>query len=888
MKGSEIRTAFLDFFKARGHEVVKSSSLVPENDPTLLFANAGMNQFKNLFLGSEKRAYTRAATAQKVLRISGKHNDLENVGVTARHHTFFEMLGNFSFGDYFKQGAIEYAWDFITKVLKLPEDRLWVTVFENDDEAAKLWPEVAGVKKERILRCGEKDNFWSMGETGPCGPCTEIYYYIGDKPESQSEAEFRKDDGTYLEFWNLVFMQFDRSKDGKLTPLPRPCVDTGMGLERITSIVQGVKSNYDSDLLRDLITCSEQLSGLKYDGRSYLERDLRSDKAYASDVAMRVIADHSRSMTFLIADGVTPGSDGRGYVLRRLIRRAVRHGRVLGFHKPFLGTVSKQVIKSFAAAYPELVERQELILRQIEAEERKFSETLDAGLLVLQEQVKKVKAGQLFPGDVAFLLHDTYGFPLDLTQDALKAFHMQVDEAAFERAMAGQKSRSREDRKSRQISYTSFKVEAPKTNFLGYQSLAADARVSQIVSADGGSQGSWTSGAVVSVICDATPFYAESGGQVGDTGSIRLKDCSLRVLDTQKVNQDYVVHACEVISGELSSKHVGESAWLEVDASRRQKIRLNHSATHLVHAALRAVLGTHVKQAGSRVDDGSLRFDYSHFAAVTPEQLRDIQAFANEQVRSNHEVTTRVLPIDEAKKTGAIALFGEKYGDVVRVVQMGPQSIEFCGGTHAGRTGDIGFVLFDSEGGVSAGVRRIECVAGSGALELTELLQRERNSLAQLLKSDAHDLQSKIEKALDRSRALEREIEELKSKLASKASGDLLGNARLTPSGIKVIVERVEGADVDTLRSMVDELRGKMGSGVVALGSGNGGSGIVVLGVTPDLIGKYNAGKVVKDALSATGAGRGGGKPDFAQAGGVSSEKMPVVLDKMFELIAAG
>jgi alanyl-tRNA synthetase len=881
MNTAQIREAFLNYFQSKQHQIVKSSALVPENDPTLLFTNAGMNQFKDLFLGSEKRSYSRATSAQKVLRISGKHNDLENVGVTARHHTFFEMLGNFSFGDYFKSGAIEYAWEFITKVLKLPESRLWVTVYEKDDEAFELWQKLAGVKADRILRCGESDNFWSMGDTGPCGPCTEIHFYIGDKPEAQSEAEFRKGDGQYLEFWNLVFMQYNRDKQGNLTPLPRQSVDTGMGLERIASIVQGKTANYDNDLLRALITRAESISSISYNGSSYQERDVKQDRQYAYDIAMRVLADHSRSITFLIADGVQPASDGRGYVLRRLIRRAVRHGRVLGLTKPFLSEMANAVIKLMSEAYPELNERQAIILKLIQAEEIKFSETLDSGLGILRTEVEKLKAGEKFPALAAFILHDTYGFPLDLTQDALKAYKLEVDVEGFEKAMQEQRSRSREDRKGRDISYLSVKVDAPKTHFLGYEELKAEAKLAQILS-ESDNTDNFPVNSELGLIFDATPFYAESGGQVGDSGIIEFSSARLKVLDTQKLNHDYYVHQCQLLEGQLSRSALGQKASLSVDCERRQRIRASHSATHLVHSALRKVLGEHVKQAGSRVDDHSSRFDYSHFSSVSQEELELIQSLVNQEIRANHEVQTRVLPIEEARKTGAIALFGEKYGDKVRVVEIGAQSVEFCGGTHVKRSGDIGSLILLSEGGISAGTRRIECLAGAPAIERLLKDQRERQQIASLLKGDSNQIPDKLEKLLERTKQLESQLSEYKSKLALNASNDLIKKARTSSTGIRVVSEAVSSTDIDTLKSMVDELRTKIGSGVVALAANTSESGVIVIGITQDLSKRLNAGNIVKEIIKVSG-GRGGGKAEFAQAGGVAS--LELALSKVFDLI---
>lgn len=877
MQSAQVREAFLEFFTSKGHTPVASSGLIPDNDPTLLFTNAGMVPFKDVFLGNDKRSYSTATSCQKCLRISGKHNDLENVGVTARHLTFFEMLGNFSFGDYFKKEAIEYGWEFVTEVLKLPKEKLWVTVLHNDDEAAELWAKHTDVRPERILRMTEKDNFWAMGETGPCGPSSEIFYYTGADLQNQSEEEFRKDDGTYVEIWNLVFMQFDRAGDGTLSPLPSPCVDTGSGLERVASACQDVKATYDTDVLRSIISVAEQLSGFKYDGSSYEERDLKTDKAYARDVAMRVIADHTRAVAFLIADGVYPDSEGRGYVLRRLIRRAVRHGRVLDFKKPFFKHTTKCVIELMGGHYPELEEKRELIIKVADAEEQKFHETLEAGLNLLEKELKNLKPGQAFPGESAFLLHDTYGFPLDLTQDALKAHGVVVDTAGFEKAMAAQRERSREDRKSQSIAFESIKVEADRTEFLGYSCTEADSKLLQIVELEAPGE--------VGIITAATPFYAESGGQVGDRGTIKVKDIALEVLDTQKLQDKYFVHYCRPIEGVLSDQLIGEQAHMIVDGERRSRIRSNHSATHLIHSALRNVLGTHVKQAGSRVDQDTTRFDYSHFEQVSTEQLAQIQDFVNQQIRANHEVVIQEMPIDEARKRGAMALFGEKYGDVVRVVEIGPQSLELCGGTHVARSGDIGLCIIQSESGISAGARRIECWSGAAAYDELVSERRERAEIAALLKGDASELSTKVERLLARNRELEKLLDKAKGQLASAASGDLVGSARLSPKGIKVIAQCVDGADSDTLRSMVDRLRVKLGSGVVALGSSQAGKGLIVAGVTSDLTKQVNAGQLVKEAASVSG-GRGGGRADFAQAGGVDPAKLDVALDKLFEMVS--
>lgn len=881
---AEIREQFLKYFESRGHTRVASSSLVPQNDPTLLFSNAGMNQFKDTFLGNDPREYSRAASCQKCLRISGKHNDFENVGVTTRHHTFFEMLGNFSFGDYFKKDAIRYGWEFVTEVLKLPKERLWVTIFEDDDEAEQLWREQTDIYPSRILRLGEEENFWAMGDTGPCGPCSEIHYYRGDDVGSQSAEAFINDGESYIEIWNLVFMQFERDASGKMTKLPKPSIDTGMGLERVAGIMSGGVSNYDGDIFRGIISVCEELSGHRYSGKDFSARDLRSDLNYARDVAMRVIADHSRSIAFLIADGVLPASDGRGYVLRRILRRAVRHGRVLEFDGPFLQKTCAAVIDLMGDHYSELKDQRDTILKIAHAEETKFHETLDSGLSILQKEVEKLKSGELFPGETAFLLHDTYGFPLDLTEDALKTYSMRVDVPAYQRALDAQRSRSREDRKSQDITFTSFQIDGQPTEFLGYSQTSAESRFVQIVAADSNSK-VLRAGDKLSVFVEASPFYAESGGQVGDTGFMRSKDCLLEVLDTQKYGKGYIQHICSVKEGELSLSSIGLKVELEVDAARRNKIKLNHSATHLLHSGLRKFLGDHVKQAGSRVDQNTLRFDYSHFEAVSEEQLAAIQEFVNEQIRANYEVSTQLMKLEDAKKAGATALFGEKYTDDVRVVTIGPESMELCGGTHVQKSGDIGFLMLSSEGGISAGVRRIECWTGANAFQ--QLLEERQTlqSIARLVKCDNASALDRVEKSLQRSKELERELELLKSKLASAASGDLADRARMSPAGIRVISEQVESADTPTLREMVDRLRLKLGSGVVALGTTQDDKGVIVAGVTSDLTGKLHAGNLIKELTQFSG-GRGGGRPDFAQAGGVDVSKLPSALEKFFELIS--
>jgi alanyl-tRNA synthetase len=880
MNGADVRKSFLEYFQSKQHRIVSSSSLVPNNDPTLLFNNAGMNQFKDCFLGADKRDYVRATTCQKCMRVSGKHNDLENIGVTARHHTFFEMLGNFSFGDYFKKDAIKFAWEYITEVLKLPKERLWVTIFENDDEAGQLWQKETSVLPGRILKLGEKDNFWAMGDTGPCGPCTEIHYYLGDDLSTQSESGFRQDDGSYLEIWNLVFMQFNRDAQGNLNPLPAPSVDTGMGLERIASILQGKKSNYDSDLLRDLIKTTERISGFTYDGSSYEVRDLKTDAAYARDVAMRVIADHSRTISFLIADGVLPSNDGRGYVLRRILRRAVRHAQALKLHKPFLSEVCDTVVATMGQAYPELIERHSLIKKIVESEEKKFLETLDSGLEVLKKEVEGLPKGALFSGNTAFLLHDTFGFPLDLTQDALKAYGVHVDIQAFEKAMSQQKARSREDRKSKGIKFSAITVKGDKSKFIGYNNIKTESNLTFAEIA----QGTGEPGSIVQMFFKETPFYPEQGGQVADTGDISFIESKLEVIDTQKVGDGYIAHIAEVKEGKFETSLIGKSAVLSVDANRRARIAAHHSTTHVVHAALRDLFGEHIKQAGSKVSEESLRFDYTHFDQVTENQLREIEDYTNSYLRGAYQVETKELDIDEAKKTGAVALFGEKYGKTVRVVFMGPRSIEFCGGTHVSSLGNIGPFSIISEGSISAGTRRIECVSGDAAIELYRARENNLKQLSTLLKGDTSQLNEKIEKLLDRNRQLERELDAFKTKLAQGQASDLTNNIKKSSKGFNIIVEEVPETDSETLRTMVDRLRLKIGSGVVALATVQNQQVHLIAGVTADLTASVHAGNLIKEA-SALGGGRGGGRADFAQAGGIARDKLDLSLNKLRELL---
>jgi alanyl-tRNA synthetase len=865
MKGSEIRKSFLDFFKSKGHEIVPSASLVPVDDPTVLFTVAGMAPFKECFLGSEKRSYTRAASAQKCLRISGKHNDFENVGVTARHHTFFEMLGNFSFGDYFKAEAIQYAWEFVTEKLGLSPDRLWVSVFREDDEAAKLWRDLTPIHRDRIVRLDEKDNFWAMGDTGPCGPCSELYYYVGPDDVPQSEEAFRRDDGSYLEIWNLVFMQFNRNADGTMTPLPHPSIDTGSGLERLTSVVQGLPGNYETDLVRGVIGVAEELSGFRYDSGSYGSGDLRSDLRYARNVALRVAGDHSRAAAFLIADGVFPGSDGRGYALRRIIRRAVRHGRVLGLREPFLVHTAGKVVNLLGDQYPELVAAKDTIAEVIKNEEAKFHETLEGGLEVLTREVERLGAGAAFPGETAFLLHDTFGFPLDLTEDALKPFSRTVDVAAFQGAMEAQRTRSREDRRSKGIVFQSKSVDVEPTNFLGYGATTGEGTLRAV-------QPSTETPEIISIFFDESPFYAESGGQVGDAGTVTIDGHTFDVVDTVKLPSGQFAHLVKSADAALLSSLIGHRARLEVDGARRKAIATHHSATHVLHLGLRSILGTHVKQAGSLVTPERLRFDFNHYAPISEDQLRDLAVFMNEYVRSNYEVTTRVLPIAEARTLGAMALFGEKYGETVRVVEIGPDSLELCGGTHVKRSGDIGSILVVREGAIASGVRRIECVAGGRAVSNALEMQGTLDGLAATLGADQGALQEKLEALLGKEREVLRELGALRVTIGKLTADAVLREPVISPSGVPVFAKVLDDLDAEVAKEVVDIARVKAGSGVIVVAIKGDRGGMLLAGATSDLAGRLHLGSILKETVAAVG-GKGGGRPDFAQAGGLDPEK---------------
>ncbi len=875
MTGNEIRSRFLKYFEERGHAVVPSSSLIPQNDPTLLFANAGMNQFKDLFLGREKRDYVRAASSQKCVRAGGKHNDLENVGRTARHHTFFEMLGNFSFGDYFKKEAIAFAWEFLTVEMKLDKSRLYVTVFTDDDEAADIWHEQEGVPRERIFRFGEKDNFWSMGDTGPCGPCTEIFWDNGpDVGCGAPECAVGCDCDRYMEIWNNVFMQFDRSADGTLTPLPKPSVDTGMGLERISTVMQGVKSNYDTDLLQGIIRHVETLSGKRYGAD---ERD---------DVSMRVIADHSRAVTFLICDGVLPSNEGRGYVLRRIMRRAARHAKMLGFTEPVLYRTVEAVNAILGEAYPSLIERQDYVKKVIRIEEERFAETLDRGLAILNEEVEKLRGSRssVLPGDVVFRLYDTFGFPVDLTADIVEKEGITLDETGFEACMERQRRQAREHWKgsgeeSLAPVYRRLVEEGVRSAFTGYDRLGDDAEITALL-VDGAPMSAAEAGQKVEIVTAATPFYGESGGQVGDSGQIHTPGAVVRVVDAKKPLNELTVHVGEVVSGTV---RIGEKARLEVDAEARQATALNHTATHLLHAVLRSVLGDHIKQAGSLVSPERLRFDFTHFSPVTPEELRQVEIEVNRRIRQNAAVSTEEMEPEAAIAAGAMALFGEKYGEKVRVVRVGEVSMELCGGTHIRAAGDIGLFKIVQETGIAAGVRRIEAVTGARALEIVHRQEAAIGRVADLLKSDRQQIENRLQKMLERQRELEREMESLQGKLSAGQAGDMLAKAR-DVAGVKLLAERLEKADAKALRELSDQLRERLGSGVVVLASESDGKANLLVAVTKDLAGRIKAGDLIRPLAEIVG-GKGGGRPDLAQAGGSEPQKIGEALAAAEELL---
>ena len=859
---AEIRQAFLDFFHSKGHQVVASSSLVPNNDPTLLFTNAGMNQFKDVFLGLDKRNYSRATTSQRCVRAGGKHNDLENVGYTARHHTFFEMLGNFSFGDYFKHDAIQYAWELLTgeNWFALPKERLWVTVYETDDEAYEIWEKEVGIPRERIIRIGDNkgaayasDNFWQMGDTGPCGPCTEIFYDHGDHIWGGPPGSAEEDGDRYIEIWNIVFMQFNRQADGTMEPLPKPSVDTGMGLERIAAVLQHVNSNYDIDLFRDLIASVAKVTGAT---------DL-------TNKSLRVIADHIRSCAFLIADGVIPSNENRGYVLRRIIRRAIRHGNMLGAKDTFFWKLVAPLIDVMGSAGDELKQQQAQVEQVLKTEEEQFARTLERGLALLDEELSKLK-GDTLDGETAFRLYDTYGFPVDLTADVCRERNIKVDEAGFEAAMEEQRRRARESSGFGADYNAMIRVDGV-SEFKGYDHLELNGKVTALF-IDGKAVDSVSAGQEAVVILDQTPFYAESGGQVGDKGELKGAGFSFAVSDTQKYGQA-IGHIGKVASGSLK---VGDAVQADVDEARRQRIRLNHSATHLMHAALRQVLGTHVAQKGSLVNDKALRFDFSHFEAMKPEEIRAVEDLVNAQIRRNLAIETNIMDIDAARASGAMALFGEKYDDRVRVLQMGDFSTELCGGTHAARTGDIGLFRITSESGTAAGVRRIEAVTGEGAIAMLHAQSDQLSDIAQLLKGDSHNLGEKVRAALERTRQLEKELQQLKEQAAAQESANLSSKAEEI-NGVKLLVSELAGVEPKMLRTMVDDLKNQLGSTVVVLATVADGKVSLIAGVSKDVTDRVKAGELVGMVAQQVG-GKGGGRPDMAQAGGTDASALPAAL----------
>lgn len=865
MKSADIRQAFLKFFESKGHKIEASSSLVPADDPTLLFTNAGMNQFKDCFLGMEKRNYTRATTSQKCVRAGGKHNDLENVGYTARHHTFFEMLGNFSFGDYFKQDAINFAWEFLTskEYMGLPTEKLYVTVYATDDEAYDIWTKELGVPEDHMIRIGDNkgapyasDNFWAMGDTGPCGPCTEIFYDHGPEIEGGLPGTPEEDGDRYIEIWNVVFMQFNRTADGEMQPLPAPSVDTGMGLERISAVMQGVHGNYDIDLFQNLLKAVADAVGCAND----------------DNPSLKVIADHIRSCSFLIADGVIPSNEGRGYVLRRIIRRACRHGNKLGATGLFFHKLVSALADEMGDAFPELRAQQETIVRLLKSEEEQFAKTLEQGLKILEQDLADLD-GKVIPGDVVFKLYDTYGFPMDLTADIARERDLEVDEAGFEVAMEAQRERARSS-SSFGLDYNALIKVDSETVFTGYDGTEGTGSVVALFR-DGKEVETLNAGEEGVIVLDQTPFYGESGGQVGDCGILTKDGARFDVRDTQKASGAFLHHGL-VAEGSVSK---GDSVNAAVEADLRLRTAHNHSATHLVHEALRLVLGDHVLQKGSLCDSQRLRFDFSHFEAVTPEQLKQVEEIVNAQIQANLDVTTELMDLEAAKAKGAMALFGEKYTGEVRVLSMGEFSVELCGGTHAKRTGDIGLVRIVSEGGIASGVRRVEAVSGAEAIAYTQSREAQLSEAAGLLKSKPEQLVERLTASLDRSRALEKELEQLKAKLASAAGSDMASQA-VEIAGAKVLAVNVEGADGKSLRDLMDQLKNKLGSCALVLAAVNGDKVALIAGVSKDLTGKLKAGELVNHVATQVG-GKGGGRPDMAQAGGNNPAALPGALESV-------
>ena len=875
MKVADIREKFLDFFASKGHTKVPSSSLVPGNDPTLLFTNSGMVQFKDVFTGKDKRPYTRATSSQRSVRAGGKHNDLENVGYTARHHTFFEMLGNFSFGDYFKENAIQYAWELLTTVYKLPPERLYVTVYQEDDEAYNIWNKQVGVPAERIIRIGDNkgaryasDNFWQMADTGPCGPCTEIFYDHGPEVWGGPPGSPEEDGDRYIEVWNLVFMQFDRSADGVLHPLPKPCVDTGMGLERIAAVLQHVHSNYEIDLFQTLIKAAAR------------EVTAQGNAVDLTNNSLRVIADHIRACSFLVVDGVIPGNEGRGYVLRRIIRRAIRHGYKLGCRKPFFNALVGDLVSEMGEAYPELAKAAAQVQSILKAEEERFFETIENGMAILDSALGALPKGGMLDGETAFKLHDTYGFPLDLTADVCREREMSVDEAAFDAAMNKQKQQARAAGKFKMDADLAYSGVA--TEFKGYDQLeVANAKITAIY-VNGTSVNSIAAGQQGVVVLDQTPFYAESGGQVGDQGEISSGSACLnlfRVLDTQKIQANVFGHHGELVTGELK---VGDAVGAQVDQYQRNRTIRNHSATHLMHKALREVLGDHVSQKGSLVDAEKTRFDFAHHSAMTPEQIAQVERIVNEEILANAETQARIMDIESAKSAGAMMLFGEKYGDTVRVLDIG-SSRELCGGTHVQRTGDIGLFKITSESGVAAGIRRVEATTGLGAMEFAQKAQAQVDAIAQSLRVPAAEATAKIGQIMDQVKNLEKELDRLKSKLAASQGDDLAGQA-VDVDGVKVLAAKLEGADVKQLREAADKLRDKLGNAALVLATVLEGKVSLIASVSKEATAKVKAGDLVNFVAQQVG-GKGGGRPDMAQAGGTQPENLDAALASVVDWV---
>lgn len=856
---AEIRTAFLDFFAKQGHQTVSSSSLVPSDDPTLLFTNAGMNQFKDVFLGSESRSYQRAVSSQRCVRAGGKHNDLENVGYTARHHTFFEMLGNFSFGDYFKQDAIKFAWQFLTVELGLQTDKLLVTIYHDDEEAYNIWHQEIGLPADRIIRIATSDNFWSMGDTGPCGPCSEIFYDHGEHIWGGPPGSPEEDGDRFIEIWNLVFMQFNRTADGVMNPLPKPSIDTGMGLERISAIIQNVHSNYEIDIFTNLINAAAEITGA-------------SDK---SDKSLRVIADHIRSCAFLICDGVMPSNEGRGYVLRRIIRRAVRHGYKLGAKDIFFYRLVNALCEQMADAYPELRDQKPVVEKVLRVEEEQFSRTLERGMAILNDALADI-SDEIVPGELVFKLYDTYGFPADLTNDVAREKGYSIDDQGFEAAMAAQRKRAQQASNFGK-DYNDDIKSSFTSEFTGYESEFGSSKIVELFDAKG-SVNRLEAGTTGVVILDKTPFYAEAGGQVGDTGTLELDNGIFRVTDTVKLG-DAVAHRGIA----ESSIEVNQGVNAVIDSARRLAIKLNHSATHLLHAALKNILGDHVSQKGSLVDAERLRFDFSHFEGLTAAQIKQIEDSVNQQVRQNHPLTTELMELEQAKSSGAMALFGEKYDEQVRVVSMGPFSIELCGGTHVKQTGDIGLFKLVSESGIASGVRRIEAITGEQALIFIQNQAALIGNLSSLLKTDSTKLEDRVSSVIDHSKELEKEITKLKQQAAGQAGSDLLSKI-VEINGVKLLSTEVAGVEAKGLRSMVDDLKNKIGEGIVVLGLAQQDKVSLIVGVTQNLTKQVKAGELVNFVANQVG-GKGGGRPDMAQAGGTQPENLDIALSTVADWI---